>query len=152
MIDGAEQQWAVEHLAKANTPVTWNDITPYLPWFENLRCPQGGTYVLTTVYEAPRCSIMHHNLEFGYVGVRDEAGNPITRAQVTLRSGDAEICHAGTTTEGLAHLEMYDYAITNSWSNSTTRMMAAKEGYESESVSLPTNSWPLKFVLKKKAE
>lgn len=63
-IDGAKQQWALEHGMKVGDNVNWEDITPYLrlknsprPW-----CPHGGVYTLGTLAENPRCSVKGHVL------------------------------------------------------------------------------------------
>jgi len=63
-IDGAKQQWALEHGKKTDDKVTWEDVTPYIylkntprPW-----CPQGGVYTLGTLAENPRCSVREHVL------------------------------------------------------------------------------------------
>jgi hypothetical protein len=63
-IDGAKQQWALEHGKKVDDKVTWNDITPYirLKNAPRLWCPQGGAYILGTVAENPRCSVKGHIL------------------------------------------------------------------------------------------
>jgi hypothetical protein len=60
-IDGAIQQWALENQKSANSPVTAQDITPYLKnGFPS--CPAGGTYTLSTVGQMPTCSIPGHAL------------------------------------------------------------------------------------------
>ena len=59
-IDGAKQQWALEHNATTNSCPTWNDIRIYCgrsPEGVTLTCPQGGTYTIGRVDEPPRCSI-----------------------------------------------------------------------------------------------
>jgi hypothetical protein len=59
-IDGAKQEWALEHPDKTNQIVTWDDIQPYCgrgPKGSILKCPQGGTYILGRAGQPPRCSI-----------------------------------------------------------------------------------------------
>jgi hypothetical protein len=57
-IDGAKQQWALENHVEANGRPAWKDILPYLGNSNTTpRCPQGGTYILESVGQAPRCSI-----------------------------------------------------------------------------------------------
>jgi len=63
-IDGAKQQWALDHGKKTDDKVIWGDVTPYLrlknaprPW-----CPHGGVYTLGTLAENPRCSVKGHVL------------------------------------------------------------------------------------------
>ena len=62
-IDGATQQWALEHkISDTNTSVTWDDIKPYLLHNERPWCPKGGLYLLGTVGQVPRCSVKRHAL------------------------------------------------------------------------------------------
>jgi hypothetical protein len=64
-IDGAKQQWALEH-NKTNGTVTWNDILPYMgrrPNVEVPRCPANGTYTLGNIEVPPKCSIAGHTLQ-----------------------------------------------------------------------------------------
>ena len=68
-IDGATQQWALEHNQKSGAVPTWSDIRPYLPEFVKLGtngvplCPEGGRYTLGRVNmhgeegTLPTCSI-----------------------------------------------------------------------------------------------
>jgi hypothetical protein len=59
-IDGATQQWAVEHHKGTNEVPTWDDIRPYLR--EMTRCPDGGTYTLAPPGARPICSIPEHKV------------------------------------------------------------------------------------------
>ena len=60
-IDGAIQQWALEHQKPPKSLVTAQDVTPYLKdGFP--KCPAGGTYTLGTVEQIPICSIPGHAL------------------------------------------------------------------------------------------
>jgi hypothetical protein len=65
MIDAAKAQWALEnHKQNTDTP-TKQDLTPYLGLGPSGRfpvCPDGGTYIIGTVGEKPRCSIPGHAL------------------------------------------------------------------------------------------
>ncbi len=68
-IQGAIEQWALENkITNATHRVTVTDIsgspTNYIRELINkeLKCPAGGTYSLTTVGEAPRCSVAGHTL------------------------------------------------------------------------------------------
>jgi hypothetical protein len=63
MIDGAKQEWALEHHTTANSTPTLEDIRPYLgegPRFEHvlnwLHCPSGGEYTIGRVSDPPTCS------------------------------------------------------------------------------------------------
>ena len=68
-LDGAKNQWALEHNAKSNDVVTLEDIRPYIERERNNRfikldakgnlpkCPAGGTYTIGNVDEPPTCSI-----------------------------------------------------------------------------------------------
>jgi hypothetical protein len=60
-IDGAIQQWALEHSPSADYKLTWNDLSPYLG-NERLQCPQGGVYLLGTYTNLPRCTVRDHKL------------------------------------------------------------------------------------------
>jgi hypothetical protein len=66
-IDGAKQQWALEHHAPENAVPTWNDLRPYLgrgtDRFVLPRCPQGGVYTIGAISNAPTCSVKGHVLE-----------------------------------------------------------------------------------------
>jgi len=62
-IDGAKQQWALEHGKNSDAKPTWDDIRPYLA--DSFKsgtnqipaCPQGGKYTLGKVGDRPTCSI-----------------------------------------------------------------------------------------------
>jgi hypothetical protein len=64
-IDGAKQQWAKDNNKNSSDVPKWNDLKPY---FGNGRdstsfvCPDGGSYTLGKVSEAPKCSIPGHEL------------------------------------------------------------------------------------------
>jgi len=63
-IDLVKQQWAQEKNAAAGATPTAQDISPYLKGgFENLRCPQGGTYQVNPLGQRPTCSIPGHRLQ-----------------------------------------------------------------------------------------
>jgi hypothetical protein len=60
-MDGAVQQWALEHQKKSEDKVSWNDITPYLK--NPMLCPQKGKYTIgPVVSNAPTCSVADHKL------------------------------------------------------------------------------------------
>jgi hypothetical protein len=64
-IDGAKQQWALEHNKTANAIPTPQDILPYLAAGPNPTlpvCPAGGQYTLNAVGQPPTCSIPGHEL------------------------------------------------------------------------------------------
>jgi len=59
-IDGAVQQWALEHDAATNTVVTMEDIKHYLGRGvegEIPKCPHNGPYSISRVCQPPHCSI-----------------------------------------------------------------------------------------------
>ena len=56
-IDGAIQQAFLASKMPSTYKPTWEEIRPFLPGGKIPKCPQGGTYSLVTVVEAPRCSI-----------------------------------------------------------------------------------------------
>lgn len=55
-IDAAIQEWALENKKTNGTPVTTNDILPYLK-YGLPKCPVDGQYILTKVGEMPVCSM-----------------------------------------------------------------------------------------------
>jgi len=65
IIDAAKGQWALEnHKQNTDTP-TMKDLTPYMgrgAAGEFPVCPQGGTYIIGTIGEKPRCTIPGHAL------------------------------------------------------------------------------------------
>ena len=61
-IDGAKQQWALEHQKPASALLTAADITPYLKGNALPVCPAGGVYTLNPVGLAPICNIPGHAL------------------------------------------------------------------------------------------
>ena len=61
-IDGAKQQWALEHKKPVNTLVAATDISPYLRGNALPTCPSGGTYTVNPVGTSPTCSIPGHVL------------------------------------------------------------------------------------------
>ena len=54
LLDGAQQQWALENRRNKGDPVTWDDVKPYIK--SPLVCSRGGTYIIGRVGELPRCS------------------------------------------------------------------------------------------------
>jgi general secretion pathway protein G len=59
-IDGAKQQWALEHNKTAKDVPTKSDLLPYLRRWP--ACPAGGEYTIGAVGEKPTCSIPGHGL------------------------------------------------------------------------------------------
>lgn len=61
-IQSAIQKWSAEYDGQnPDAKVTMEDIKSYLPR-ENIQCPSGGHYTLTTASEAPKCSVDGHAL------------------------------------------------------------------------------------------
>jgi cell division protein FtsN len=62
MIDGAKQQWALEHQRTPDSVPSGPELAPYFP--NNLipQCPGGGRYSFNAVSNAPTCSIPGHVL------------------------------------------------------------------------------------------
>jgi hypothetical protein len=57
-LDGAKQQWQLEHNKSTNDTPTFEDLLPYFGSSRiSLSCPQGGTYVFGRVGEPSRCSL-----------------------------------------------------------------------------------------------
>jgi len=63
-MDGAKQQWALEHGKTATAIPTPQDIAPYMGLKDGVwpTCPAGGTYTLNAVNAAPTCSVPGHAL------------------------------------------------------------------------------------------
>jgi len=63
MIDGAKQSLALEKSKTADDEPTGSELTPYLRMsFNQLRCPEGGTYAIGKIGRLPTCSIPNHRL------------------------------------------------------------------------------------------
>jgi hypothetical protein len=62
-IDGAMQQCALEHNLTVTNVVTAEQILPYLPNHQLLRCPSGGIYTFGSLTNPPTCSIPGHVLQ-----------------------------------------------------------------------------------------
>ena len=64
MIDGAKQQWAIEHKDATNLDVSWDNIVPYLgrkgATARTPKCPGGGMYSIGKRGQVPACSIAEH--------------------------------------------------------------------------------------------
>lgn len=54
-IDAAKNQWKLDHNKKDGEIVTDADLKPYIR--SDLKCPQGGTYIIGHLGEDPKCSI-----------------------------------------------------------------------------------------------
>jgi hypothetical protein len=62
-IDGAKQQWALEHKKEtADTPTAQQLDAYFRQSFSSLKCPAGGVYTINAVGENPTCSIPRHEL------------------------------------------------------------------------------------------
>ena len=64
-IDAAKNEWALEKRKTTGTPVTEDDIKPYIKLDANgnlPQCPAGGKYTIGNVGEKPTCSIPGHEL------------------------------------------------------------------------------------------
>jgi hypothetical protein len=62
-IDGAKQQWRLEHNKTGTDIPTWEDLKPYIAGSIELKCPAGGTYTIGKVDVPPTCSITNHSLD-----------------------------------------------------------------------------------------
>jgi len=59
-IDAAIQQWAADNNKGVTSPVTQDEVQPYLGHGDQGQwptCPGGGSYILTTVEENATCSL-----------------------------------------------------------------------------------------------
>jgi len=62
LIDGAKQQWALEHQKGPDAVPLPQEIAPYFQNGQYPQCPAGGRYSLNPVNKAPTCSIPGHSL------------------------------------------------------------------------------------------
>ena len=61
-LDGAKQQWALEHNKTGSAVPTPQDVAVYLKDNTLPTCPAGGTYTLNAVDTPPTCTIPAHAL------------------------------------------------------------------------------------------
>jgi hypothetical protein len=61
-IDGAKQQWALEHQRTPDSVPSGPELAPYFPNNMIPQCPGGGRYSFNAVSNAPTCSIPGHVL------------------------------------------------------------------------------------------
>jgi len=61
-LDGAKNQWALEHNKTAEATPTAQDILPYFREQRLPVCPAGGVYTLNSISAPPVCSIPGHAL------------------------------------------------------------------------------------------
>jgi hypothetical protein len=62
-LQGAKDTWALKHNKRPDDMPNWTDIIgPKAYIAQRPLCPQGGTYALGSVAQAPRCSIAEHVL------------------------------------------------------------------------------------------
>lgn len=61
-IDGAKEQWALEHKKEAGDLIVISEIYEYVKG-GHPRCPTDGTYRYGKLGDAPLCSIKGHTLE-----------------------------------------------------------------------------------------
>jgi hypothetical protein len=65
MLDGAKQQWALEHGKRSESVPTAAELAPYLKQGGGTMpiCAKGGIYQLNAVSQSPTCSIPGHQLD-----------------------------------------------------------------------------------------
>ena len=61
-IDGAKQQWALEHQKAGSALMTQADLLPYFKGSAVPACPAGGIYSLNPVSVPPICNIPGHTI------------------------------------------------------------------------------------------
>jgi hypothetical protein len=64
MLDGAKQQWALEHKKSSADIPSMLDLKPYVVRAdgEYLQCPAGGSYTIRNIATAPTCTVPEHEL------------------------------------------------------------------------------------------
>lgn len=60
MLEGAKEQWALEHHRAAGEPVVESEVVAYIKGGVLRGCPQGGKYTFGKVGEHPTCSYPTH--------------------------------------------------------------------------------------------
>ena len=61
-LDGAKQQWALDHQKPGSALMTQADLLPYLKGNVMPACPAGGVYTLNPVSIPPICNIPGHTI------------------------------------------------------------------------------------------
>lgn len=61
-IDGAKQQWALDHQKAVSALMTQSDLLPYFKGNAMPACPAGGVYSLNPVSVPPICNIPGHTI------------------------------------------------------------------------------------------
>jgi hypothetical protein len=61
-LDGAKQQWALEHNKTAEAVPVSQEVMPYLPNSAWPVCPSGGAYSLNALNQLPTCTVPGHAL------------------------------------------------------------------------------------------
>jgi hypothetical protein len=167
-IEAAKVNWEIDHPApkpqesaaisprkrqkrpSASKPISWkanpseSDLFGPDSYIEvKPRCPKGGTYVLGTLQEKPRCTYPDHSWDYGRVLVVNENNEPIPEATVTATNAsyDRSLTTGtnGSPEEGFG---------SQFYREGLREIFASCAGYEPSSVR-PTN-WPAKIVLHKK--
>jgi hypothetical protein len=141
---GAKLSWALEKRETNNAAVPLDSdlFGPHAYMRVKPTCDEGGIYTLGSIVEYTRCSIPMHSLEAGHVYVRDELGNPLVDASVSVNGSKGSDTSVNTDTNGFAHV--------NCWAGGATAVLISKANYEARETSL-TNYWPFRITLKKSA-
>ncbi len=111
---------------------------------EKPRCPKGGSYILGTVDEPPRCTYPNHSLDFGLVLVVNESGGGVEGAKVWCQNAERDDHTLTTGTNGLST----DTIPLGFYRKGIREMSASCRGYKSAAIAFPTN-WPAKITLQK---
>ena len=70
MMDGAKQQWALEHKKQSADTPTESEVLAYLKAGMPI-CPGGGSYSINSVGESPTCTNPKHQLPAGLAPPRN---------------------------------------------------------------------------------
>jgi hypothetical protein len=63
-IDGAKEQWMLEHKKNLTNTPTWNDLIDTNGYLREVpKCPANGTYTIGNMSTKPRCNITDHTLQ-----------------------------------------------------------------------------------------
>jgi hypothetical protein len=150
-IDAAINQFAQEHHKTNGSPIDYpNDLTPYIKLNRRGKippCPNGGVYTIGRVGDPPTCSIMVHNLGFGELTIRDVSGSPIAGALVTLNFDSGDRIEFVSDKQGSVNFARYPVKNLIDSSIKYSKIVVSKDGYQPETINLPTNTWPLKVTL-----
>lgn len=145
-IDSAKAVWALEH-KKTNTDTpTDSELFGSAFLLEKPVCSRGGSYIIGSVEELPRCTWPKHFLAYALVKVVDSQCNPLQGTRVEVLSNQARYASTYTDTNGSARISVRASCAVKDWWNGCIHVTASKDGYRPQQVAMP-RSWPMRVAL-----